>query len=459
MMDDTNNRVYANACAKQREYFLSGATLSFEFRLQQLRRLYNAVKKYEERFLAALREDLGKSGFESYATEISVVYNEITHTLKHLQEWMRDQKVPTALMSFGARSRIHYQPLGVVLIMAPWNYPFQLTIAPLAAAVAAGNCVVLKPSRYSANTSQVLAEMINEHFSREYIAVFQGGRDVNTGLLKVKFDHIFFTGSAKVGKIVMEAAAKSLTPVTLELGGKCPCIVDKTADIHKTAQRIIWGKGINAGQTCVAPDYILVHSAVRDKLIACMKQAIDKFFPRGSGDFCRIIHERAFDRLVSLLENERIIAGGSCDRGQLKIELTLVDNPAPDSKVMSEEIFGPILPVITYENFSDAVKFIRSYEKPLALYLFTRDKKLEKWTVDHLLYGGGCINDTVMHVANYHLPFGGVGAGGIGAYHGKKGFETFSHAKSILRQTFAFELPIRYPPYKNKLRWLRRIIK
>src|SRR5690554_1905771 len=320
MMDDTNNRVYANACAKQREYFLSGATLSFEFRLQQLRRLYNAVKKYEERFLAALREDLGKSGFESYATEISVVYNEITHTLNHLKVWMRDQKVPTTLMSFGARSRIHYQPLGVVLIMAPWNYPFQLTIAPLAAAVAAGNCVVLKPSRYSANTSQVLAEMINEHFSREYIAVFQGGRDVNTGLLKVKFDHIFFTGSAKVGKIVMEAAAKSLTPVTLELGGKCPCIVDKTADIHKTAQRIIWGKGINAGQTCVAPDYILVHSAVRDKLIACMKQAIDKFFPRGSGDFCRIIHERAFDRLVSLLENERIIAGGSCDRGQLKIE-------------------------------------------------------------------------------------------------------------------------------------------
>jgi aldehyde dehydrogenase (NAD+) len=348
--------------------------------------------------------------------------------------------------------------------MAPWNYPFQLTITPLIAAMAAGNCVVLKPSRYSGHTSEILAKLINDHFSQEYIALFQGGKEVNTELLKIRFDHIFFTGSMRVGKIVMEAAAKHLTPVTLELGGKSPCLVDQTADLEKTALRIIWGKALNAGQTCVAPDYVLVHSAVRQQLISAMEKAIKKFFGDSaikSQDFGRIIREEAFDRLQTLIRQEqgKVICGGFCDQEQLKIDLTLLDNPDLNSEVMQEEIFGPILPIIPYDHLEEAVKIIRSRERPLALYLFTKDQDLENWVADNLQYGGGCINDTIMHVANYHLPFGGVGASGMGAYHGRKGFETFSHAKSILKQTFAFDMPLRYAPYKNKLNLLKRIVK
>jgi aldehyde dehydrogenase (NAD+) len=438
--------------------------LSYTFRVKQLKNLYYAIKQNEGLILEALEKDLGKSAFESYATEVSMVYAEINHTLKHLKKWMKDQKAATNVISFGGRSRIHLQPLGVTLIMAPWNYPFQLTITPLIAAMAAGNCVLLKPSRYSGHTSEILAKLINDHFSQEYIALFQGGKEVNTELLKIRFDHIFFTGSMRVGKIVMEAAAKHLTPVTLELGGKSPCLVAQTADLEKTAQRIIWGKALNAGQTCVAPDYVLVHSAVRQQLISAMETAIKKFFGDSaikSQDFGKIIREEAFDRLQALIRQEqgKVIRGGSCDREQLKIDLTLLDNPDLDSEVMQEEIFGPILPIIPYDHLEEAVKIIRSREKPLALYLFTKDQDLENWVVHNLHYGGGCINDTVMHVANYHLPFGGVGASGMGAYHGKKGFETFSHAKSILKQTFAFDMPLRYAPYKNKLNLLRRIVK
>jgi len=453
-----------NTINRQREYFLSGATLPYTFRVKQLQTLYNTIKKREDLILTALHQDLGKSAFESYATEISMVYAEITQALKRLKRWMRDEKTPTPIMSVGAKSRIHRQPLGVNLIMSPWNYPFQLTMTPLVAAMAAGNCVVLKPSRYAKHTAKALEEIVTEAFGTEYIALFQGGKAVNTELLAIRFDHIFFTGSVRVGKIVMEAAAKHLTPVTLELGGKSPCVVEQTADLEKTAQRIIWGKALNAGQTCVAPDYVLVQSSVKQELISALQRAVKKFFGENMlecGDYGKIIHEKAFDRLRAIIktEQERIIFGGSCDREKLKIELTLLDEPALDSEVMREEIFGPLLPIIAFDNFVEAVKIIRNKEKPLALYLFTKDKKLEDWVVKNLHYGGGCINDTVMHVANYHLPFGGVGASGIGAYHGKKGFDTFSHAKSILRQTFAFEVPIRYTPYKNKLRLLRRILK
>jgi len=448
----------------QRTYFQSGATLPYTFRVKQLKTLYQAIKKNEGLIMEALEQDLGKSPFESYATELSMVYGEIKHTLKHLKSWMKDEKVPTPVQSFGGKSYLHRQPLGVVLIMAPWNYPFQLTITPLVAAIAAGNCVVLKPSRYARHTSAVLADLIKAHFPPEYITLFEGGREVNSALLEIQFDHIFFTGSVRVGKIVMAAAAKHLTPVTLELGGKSPCLVDRTADLEKTAQRIIWGKALNAGQTCVAPDYVLVHKAVKEELVTAMQRAIKKFFgenPLQSPDLGRIIHADAFDRLQGLIEmeKERIITGGASDRVQLKIELTLVDSPALDSPLMTEEIFGPILPVITYDDFMEAVEIIRNREKPLALYLFTKDKNLESWVVNNLSYGGGCINDTIMHVANYHLPFGGVGASGIGSYHGKKGFETFSHTKSILRQTFAFDLPLRYPPYKNKLNLLKKLLR
>ncbi|HEY8392701.1 MAG TPA: aldehyde dehydrogenase [Capillibacterium sp.] len=453
----------AETVAAQRKFFQTGATLPYAFRVKQLKTLYRAIKEREDLILEALRQDLGKAPFESYATELSMVYGEIKHTLKHLRSWMREQRVPTPVYSLGGRSYLHREPLGVVLIMAPWNYPFQLTVTPLVAAIAAGNCAVLKPSRYARQTSAVLAELIGASFSPEYIALFEGGREVNATLLDLKFDHIFFTGSVRVGKIVMAAAAKHLTPVTLELGGKSPCLVDRTADPVKTAERIIWGKAVNAGQTCVAPDYVLVHRAIKEELIAALQRAIHKFFgenPLASPDYGRIIHAEAFDRLTGWLaaEQERIIAGGGSDRSQLKIELTLVDNPALDSPLMTEEIFGPILPILAYDDLMEAVSLIRSREKPLALYLFTKDPKLEAWVVHNLSYGGGCVNDTVMHVANYHLPFGGVGASGIGAYHGKRGFETFSHAKSILKQTFAFDLPFRYAPYKNKLKFLRRLL-
>ena len=450
--------------AAQRDFFQSGATLPYTFRVKQLKTLYRAIKQNEAQIMAALEQDLGKCPFESYATELSVVYAEIKHTLKHLRGWMKDQRVPTPVTSFGGRSYIHRQPLGVVLIMAPWNYPFQLTIAPLVAAMAAGNCVVLKPSRYARQTSALLANLIAEHFPPEYIALFEGGKEVNTALLAIRFDHIFFTGSVRVGKIVMAAAAKHLTPVTLELGGKSPCLVDQTADIEKTAQRIIWGKALNAGQTCVAPDYVLVHRAVKQDLIGAMQAAIRKFFgenPLLSPDYGKIIHTEAFDRLQGMIaaEKDKIITGGASDPTELKIELTLVDQPAPDSPLMTEEIFGPLLPIITYERLTEAVAIIRNREKPLALYLFTKDKNLEAWVVNNLPYGGGCINDTIMHVANHHLPFGGVGASGLGSYHGEKGFATFSHAKSILKQTFAFEVPLRYPPYKERLNILKKIMK
>jgi len=399
--------------AAQRKFFQSGATLPYAFRVKQLKTLYGAIKQNEARIIAALQYDLGKCPFESYATELSMVYMEIKHTLKHLKDWMKDQRVPTPVTSFGGQSYIHRQPLGVVLIMAPWNYPFQLSIAPLVAAMAAGNCVVLKPSRYARQTSALLANLIAEHFPREYIALFEGGKEVNTALLENRFDHIFFTGSVRVGKIVLAAAAKHLTPVTLELGGKSPCLVDQTvgstADLEKTAQRIIWGKALNAGQTCVAPDYVLVHRAVRKDLIGAMQEAIRKFFgksPLLSPDFGKIIHAEAFDRLQGMIaaEKDRIITGGTSDRTQLKIELTLVDQPALDSPLMTEEIFGPIPPIIPYERLTEAVEIIRNREKPLALYIFTKDKNLEAWVVNNLLYGGGCINDTIMHVANHHLP-------------------------------------------------------
>lgn len=446
----------------QRKFFQSGATLPYAFRVKQLKVLHGALKKNEDQILEALQQDLGKCPFESYATELSMVYAELQYTLKHLKAWMKEQKAPTPVLSFGAKSYIHRQPLGVVLIMAPWNYPLQLTITPLVAAIAAGNCVVLKPSRYAKHTSALLADLIKTHFPLEYIDLFEGGKEVNTALLTIRFDHIFFTGSVRVGKIVMAAAAQHLTPVTLELGGKSPCLVDSTADIEKTAQRIIWGKALNAGQTCVAPDYVLVHSAVKQDLICAMQKAIKQFFgesPLQSVDFGKIIRVEAFDRLQGLIDEEKIITGGACDRAQLKIELTLVDHPALNSTLMTEEIFGPILPIIAYDELMEAVEIIRSREKPLALYLFTKDKNLETWVVNNLLYGGGCINDTIMHVANYHLPFGGVGASGIGSYHGRKGFETFSHAKSILKQTFAFDVPLRYAPYKNKLNLLKRLMR
>ncbi len=447
---------------KQYAYFESNATLSYKARKTNLKRLKQAIQTYENRIAEALKADLGKSAFEAYATETSLVYSEINHAVKHLKKWMRTKRVPTPIASFGGVSKIYQQPKGVVLVMSPWNYPFMLAMSPLVAAIAAGNCVTVKPSSYSQNTSQVIEDMISETFDPAYISVFQGNREINAILLEQKFDHVFFTGSTAVGRIVMQSAAEKLTPVTLELGGKSPCIVDKNADIVKAAKRIVWGKSINSGQTCVAPDYVLVHADVKDELVKAMIAAKAQFFGEktiDSDDFGKIIRPQAFERLTGLIKGQTVLYGGGSNKRKQKIELTFLDDPALDSDVMQNEIFGPILPIISVKDMNETIGIIRQYEKPLALYLFTRDKAFEQRVIAEIHFGGGCVNDTVMHLANDDLPFGGIGASGMGSYHADKGFETFSHAKSVLKQNFLFDVPIRYAPCKKKLKLLKMIIK
>ena len=446
----------------QHEYFIGGNTLSYKYRISMLKKLKAAIKKYEEQIFVALKGDLGKSEFESYATEISIVYSEINHTVSHLRRWMKTKRVATPIVSFGAVSKVYNQPYGVALVMSPWNYPFQLTLAPVVAAMAAGNCVTIKPSSYSPNTSSLIQKIIGETFDDNYISVFQGNREINQILLEQKFDYIFFTGSVKVGKVVMESASRQLTPVTLELGGKSPCVVNCDADIKKTALRIVWGKTVNSGQTCIAPDYILVHKDVKDKLVAEMLKAKKKFYGDSmieSSDFGKIIRPQAFDGLVELFKDQKMLDGGKYDEKLQKIELTFLDNPALDSPVMQREIFGPILPIIPVENMKEAVKIIRKYDRPLAMYLFTKDKNVQKIMTQEIHFGGGCINDTVMHIANGNMPFGGVGASGMGRYHGKDGFDTFTHKKSVLKQNFLFDVPLRYAPYGKKLNLVKKILK
>lgn len=447
---------------KQHNYFSTGNTLDYSFREDKLKKLKDVIKTHEEEIFEALNKDLGKHEFEAYGTEISVVYSEINHALKNLKKWMKSKKVPTPVVSFGGVSKIHKQPLGVVLVMSPWNYPFQLALAPVVAAIAAGNCVVIKPSSYSPSTSALVEKMIAETFDEKYICVFQGNREINHLLLDEKFDRIFFTGSVKVGKIVMETAAKRLTPVTLELGGKSPCVVNKDADIKKAAARIVWGKTVNCGQTCIAPDYVLVHEDVKEELVNEMVKVKRKYFGEDmleSPDYGKIIRTQAFDGLLELIDNQKVLEGGRYNAITQKIELTFLDDPALDSPVMQREIFGPILPVISVESMDNAIEIISQYARPLAMYLFTKDKTLQKFSVDRIHFGGGCINDTLMHIANGNMPFGGVGDSGMGGYHGEKGFETFTHTKSVLQQNFLFDVPLRYAPYKKKLGLIKKILK
>lgn len=452
----------SKAVDKQRHYFNNHNTLSYNFRIEQLKRFKTMIKTYEQRIIEALEADLDKHEFEAYATEISIVYDEINHTIKHLKGWMRPKKVRTNLVNFGASSRIIKQPKGVSLIMSPWNYPFMLTMDPVVGSMAAGNCTVIKPSSYSKHTSMVIEEMVSEYFNPEYMTVFQGNREINQMLLDQRFDHIFFTGSVAVGKIVMEAAAKHLTPVTLELGGKNPCIVDQDVDITKTARRIVWGKANNAGQTCVAPDYILVDETIKDDLVKALIQAKKDFFGDNmleSDSFGKIIRQRSYDHLLSMLEGQTILDGGQSDSARHKLELTLLDNPPLDSKVMTDEIFGPILPIIPVKTMEEAEDIIARYEKPLSMYIFSRNKTLVKKVTETMAYGGGCVNDVVMHVANAHLPFGGFGHSGMGGYHSHHSFDTFSHQKSVMKQQFLFDLPVRYAPYGDKIKLVRKIIK
>jgi aldehyde dehydrogenase (NAD+) len=450
------------AIAKQRAFFGTGKTKRYDFRVAQLNKLLDLIQEHDKLILDAVYADLRKPAIEAYGSEVLITLSEIRYTLKHLKTWMKPLKVGTPITLFPSSSCIHTEPLGVVLIVAPWNYPFSLIIQPLIGAIAAGNCAILKPSEHTPHTSKAIAKIINNNFDPNFITAIEGGIETNQALLAEKFDHIFFTGGTAIGKIVMEAAAKHLTPVTLELGGKSPCIVDSDCDLDTTAKRIIWGKFYNAGQTCVAPDYLLIQKSIKplliEKLVACVKT----FFgddPQASPDFARIVNERQFDRLVNLLDEGKILIGGQSDKGDRFIAPTLIDQVSPNSKIMEDEIFGPILPILEYDQLDEAIAFINAQPKPLALYLFSKNKQIQKRIIQEVSFGGSCFNDTIMHLGNPELPFGGVGNSGIGSYHGKASFDTFSHRKSILKNSFRFDLKWRYPPYTMTLDTLKKMIK
>ena len=448
--------------AALRASFDSRKTRPEQWRRGQLQRLQAMVEDNESAIHEALHADLGKSGFEARMTETGTVLSEIRHTLAHLTKWIRPRKVSTPLSNQPGHSRIVSEPLGVVLIMAPWNYPVNLILTPLIGAIAAGNCAALKPSEVSSNTSELLGRLIPAYMDPDAIQVFEGGAETSTELLEQRFDHIFFTGSEAIGKIVMTAAARHLTPVTLELGGKSPCIIHDDCDLEVAAIRVVWGKFLNAGQTCIAPDYILVQESVKDAFIARLKASIQALFgddPSTSPDYPRLVNERHFDRVAGLMSGGEIAIGGETDRASKYIAPTVLTGAEPDAAVMREEIFGPLLPVMTYGSIDDAIRFINARPKPLALYLFSKSGQIHDEVIARTSSGGACINDVVMHLAIPELPFGGVGASGMGAYHGRTSFETFSHAKSVLTKTSHLDIPLRYPPYsETKLRWLKRFL-
>ena len=446
---------------RQREYYLSGATRSYAFRLEALKKLQQAVRDSEKRISDALLADLGKQPFESYMAETGMVLDEVRYHIRHLQSWMRDRRVRTPLAQFPSVSFVSPEPYGVALIMSPWNYPVLLCLDPLIGAISAGNCAVIKPSAYTPATSQVIADLLGETYPAEYVSVVQGGRQENTDLLEQKFDYIFFTGSVTVGKVVMTAAAKHLTPVTLELGGKSPAIVDASVDLKLAAKRIAFGKLLNGGQTCVAPDYVLVEESARDTLIQNFREVLAEKFPDGDyADHAHIVNDRHYQEKKALLKGQTVAIGGGFDDARRKIEPTVLIDVDPESAVMQEEIFGPILPVLTWTKLDEAIEFVRSRPKPLALYLFTQDRAVEEKVLRECSFGGGCINDTVIHLATPHMAFGGVGQSGMGSYHGKFSFDTFTHYRSIVRKATWLDLPFRYFPYtERKFGLIRRFLK
>ncbi|HJD35130.1 MAG TPA: aldehyde dehydrogenase [Candidatus Mediterraneibacter tabaqchaliae] len=438
---------------RQRKYFQTGATLPVSSRLAALQKLYRAISGHEAEIHDALKKDLGKSGFESYMCETGMVLEEISYMLKHTPKFAREQRVRTPLAQFHSRSYKKPSPYGVTLIMSPWNYPFMLTLSPLVDALAAGNTAVVKPSAYSPHTSDVLRLILSECFEPQYVAVVTGGRAENTCLLHEHFDYIFFTGSQNVGKEVMRNAAEYLTPVTLELGGKSPCIVDQTADIKLAAKRIVFGKYLNCGQTCVAPDYVYCHRSVKDKLIKEVQKQIRRQYgkqPLHNPDYGKIINEKHFDRLLGLIDEKKVVHGGGFDRSTLRIEPTVMDNVSFSDAVMQEEIFGPVMPILTFDSLDEAIRRINFMPHPLALYLFTSDKKAVRKVTARCGFGGGCINDTIIHLATSEMGFGGFGESGMGAYHGKTGFDTFTHYKSIVDKKTWIDLPMRYQPYRKR---------
>ena len=436
----------------QRSYFETGATLPYKKRIETLNKLYDGINRYRDELSDALKSDLGKSSTESFMCEIGLVLSEITYMRKHLRGFMREKHVKTPITNFAARSYTVSSPYGVTLIMSPWNYPVLLSLTPLADALAAGNTVILKPSAYSEKTSAVMAKMLNDEFPKEIVAVVTGGRAENTSLLDQHFDYMFFTGSKAVGGEVLRSASEYLTPVTLELGGKSPCIIEKSANIKLSATRVVWGKFLNCGQTCVAPDYILCDESVKEEFVSELKKQIEKQFgkdPLDNPDYGKMINEKHFKRVLNLMDASKIVAGGESDAETLRIAPTVMDNVTWDDAVMQEEIFGPVLPIVTFKDIEEVVKVLNGMDSPLAFYIFTGNKKIAKDVIARTGFGGGCINDTVVHLATTEMGFGGFGSSGMGAYHGKTGFETFSHKKSIMDKKTWIDVPMRYQPFKK----------
>lgn len=439
---------------KQRAYYKSGVTIPVEFRIAKLKKLYDTIKKYEGEIGAALTADLGKSRYEGFMCESGLVLSEISYMIRHTRHLAGRKTVHTPLAQFAAHSYVQPVPYGNTLIMSPWNYPFLLTMDPLADAIAAGNTAVVKPSAYSPETSRIVEKIITECFEPEYVAVITGGRAENGALLEEKFDLIFFTGSQRVGREVLRHAAENLTPVILELGGKSPCIVDASADIALAARRIVFGKYLNCGQTCVAPDYILCEKSVKDQFLREVEKQISLQYgenPLENRDYGKIINQKHFDRLCRLIQPEKVVVGGNVNKSACQIAPTVMDGVTWEDAVMGEEIFGPIMPILTFDSFDAVVEELKDRAKPLALYLFSRDKKHIRRVTTELSYGGGCINDVVIHLATSEMAFGGVGESGMGGYHGRAGFAAFSHYKSIVDKKTWIDMPMRYPPYKSRL--------
>lgn len=448
----------------QKEFFESGKTINVDYRIKKLKKLNDIIKKNEDKILNELKKDLGKSSFEGYVTEVGILYDDINFHIKNVKKWSSEEKRKSPIVYYPSKSYIYKEPYGVTLIIGPFNYPFQLVIAPLIGAISAGNTAIIKPSENSRNIALLLEKLINENFPEGYLRVVNplGGKETVSLLLDKPFDYIFFTGSVRVGKLVMQKAAQHLTPVTLELGGKSPCIVDSDAKLKLAAKRIVWGKFLNAGQTCVAPDYLCVHKSVKDELLKLIINEIRVQFGenvRNSEDYPRIVNKSSLERLSGYLNDGKIYYGGNIDEDNLYMEPTLIIKPDLNSPLMSDEIFGPILPILVYEDLDNVIKFINHREKPLALYYFSESKKKIKYVLTSTTSGGVTINDTIIHVANPNLPFGGVGNSGVGKYHGKESFETFTHNKSVMKRGTFIEFNIRFAPYKNKLNLVKRIMK
>jgi len=444
----------------QHYFFQTGKTKDIALRKEALKRLLLAVQKKEDKICDALYKDFRKPKFESVATETAIIIKELKLAIKNIKSWSKPNRVPSSILNFPSKDYIYNQPFGTVLIISPWNYPFQLAVSPLIGAIAAGNTAVIKPSEHAPHTAVILEEIIKGVFKNEHVAIIRGGVETSQELLYHKWDYVFFTGSVPVGRIVARAIAEHLTPSTLELGGKNPTIVDETAKVKLAAKRIVFGKFINAGQTCIAPDYVLVHEKIKDKFISSLKNEIIHFYgnnPKSSKDYARIVNRKQFDRLVELIDQEKVKIGGEVDIDDLYISPTVILNPSLHSEIMQEEIFGPLLPILVYQTESDIDVILKKFDNPLSVYIFTSRKKFAEKMIQKYSFGGGTINDTLVHFVNDKLPFGGVGNSGMGAYHGKHTFDTFSHKKSITKRGTWLDIPLRYAPYKNKIKWLKKL--